>query len=263
MKLRPPKPPLRLPKRFGETLQNLDALVAEAERGSRAAADELIEIGCAVCERLDNLRVRNEELIRGLAHDRFDFPIIYTGYRIRNLESLSRARALGLWANAPFTTLEGLRLDDIYEFIVNEAWGKMEDIRSGAVKLAAETPKQRAILKEIEHLNPISRANATEWARAFARYHVDFSGKPKMNRENPFFRLAGPQRDLETRKRRARERLKKKYGREADVLDLDEISRTKYQIRKQRIEAMQVTASEFRNRLSDELARRLARMLKR
>jgi hypothetical protein len=260
MKTAKSKKPDAVPKRLGLCIRAVEELSREAAAGSKEAVEELVEIGFRTTMEIDSIFGRNPELIREIAEKYERFPILYTYRKDENRERIACAKSLKLRAGSPFTTLGNLRLDAFYDAIDSQVSGKLEQLRKSGVR--AHNRTQRRIARKIRNLAPISRGCVTAWADAFADYHLNFEGPPRMDRNDLFYQLASPDRELRTRQRKARERMEKRYGKAQDARNLDPIAATKREAWDKKIRAMTVTPNSFHRLLVEELSKRLLRMLR-
>lgn len=140
-------------------------------------------------------------------------------------------------------------------------WQKLEQLRKDGVN--SHNKEQRRIAGKITKLTPISRDCVKEWAEAFADFHLNFEGPPKMDSHDVFYVLASPERDLGTRQFRAYERLEKKESdRRASKRIIEFLEPEKQEAQLKKIAAMKVTPRAFHRLLVAELSKRLLRMLR-
>lgn len=249
--------PIERPVQYAKARDAIELLCSEARQGSAEAVEELINVGITTALSLQELHRQNPEIVSKAASRGPFFPICYTWRRDQNKVQIRFAKSLPLARNQPFQTLT-VHLDEVFNRIFDQIWQELERLRVSDRQ--PETKEQERILANIRALPPISKSTARAWARAFADYHVNFDGEPRMGKANFFYRFAAPERDLRTRRKRAQERLRARYLKGVAIEELDPISATKYNVRLGKILSMKVTKSSFKNRLAEVVEARLKRM---
>lgn len=249
---------IELPRVHRQSSAGLNRLREEALQGNEGAIEELLDLAQKASKAVSDVWDAYPGEMRNHATGMRYFPILYSWRKDENRMIISRVKTLRL-DDSVFTTLSGLHLDDKY-FAVRDAWKILEGIRTDKADIPVGSLKQQSVIQQIKRLKPITSENCREWGRVFADLHANFSSLPF---DNGIYReIASPERELNKRKRRARERVVDKYGPDREVKNLNAIAATKRQVALERIERMEVTPADFRNTLADEVGRRMKRMLR-